>query len=259
MIKIFRILLLVPFFTPQVIFGHDNHSLKTIAELHVEQFSDSVYLISAPLEGPNKENEGFIANTGFVITDDGVVVVDPGSSVQIGRELLGKISTVTALPVLAVFNTHVHGDHWLGNQAIVERYPDVRIYAHTRMLERLEEGEGEQWVRIMSQLTEGATDGTEVVPPNLPVDHGDEIAVGNTHFVIHYRGKAHSDTDIMIEVAEDKTMFMGDIVMVGRISSQPQDGDILGQIDAIDYAVGTGNLRYIPGHGKAGDADVAKE
>jgi glyoxylase-like metal-dependent hydrolase (beta-lactamase superfamily II) len=34
-----------------------------------------------------------------------------------------------------IFNTHVHGDHWLGNQAIVERYPAVKIYAHPNMIE----------------------------------------------------------------------------------------------------------------------------
>jgi glyoxylase-like metal-dependent hydrolase (beta-lactamase superfamily II) len=34
---------------------------------------------------------------------------------------------ITNKPIVAVFNTHVHGDHWLGNQAIVERYPAVKI------------------------------------------------------------------------------------------------------------------------------------
>jgi len=50
-----------------------------------------------------------------VLTAKGVVVVDPGSSVQVGEMLLKKIATVTKDPVIAVFNTHIHGDHWLGN------------------------------------------------------------------------------------------------------------------------------------------------
>jgi ribonuclease BN (tRNA processing enzyme) len=43
---------------------------------------------------------------------------------------------ITNKPIVAVFNTHVHGDHWLGNQAIVERYPAVKIYAHPNMIEQ---------------------------------------------------------------------------------------------------------------------------
>ena len=59
-----------------------------------------------------------ITNPAFVIGADGVVVIDPGSSVQTGEMVLRQIGQVTGLPVVAVFNTHIHGDHWLANQAI---------------------------------------------------------------------------------------------------------------------------------------------
>ena len=49
---------------------------------------------------------------------DGVILVDPGSTYQVGKQVLAEIKKVTTKPVVAVFNTHIHGDHWLGNQAI---------------------------------------------------------------------------------------------------------------------------------------------
>ncbi len=83
-----------------------------------EQIAPGVYVIHGPTELPSPDNQGFMNNPAFIVTDAGVVVVDPGSSVQVGEMVLERIGQVTDKPVLAVFNSHIHGDHWLGNQAI---------------------------------------------------------------------------------------------------------------------------------------------
>ena len=59
-------------------------------------------------------------NPGFVVTEDSVVVVDLGSSTQAGRRLVDEIRSVTDKLVTHVLATHIHGDHWLGNQAITD-------------------------------------------------------------------------------------------------------------------------------------------
>ena len=82
--------------------SHDVRVPTTIGELPLEKISHNIYLVHAPLEGINEINEGFIANTGFIVTNTGVVVIDPGSSVQIGRKLLEKIAEVTDNHVTAV-------------------------------------------------------------------------------------------------------------------------------------------------------------
>ena len=97
-------------------------------EWNPEQIAPGVYVIHGPTELPSPSNQGFMNNPAFIVTDAGVVVIDPGSSVQVGEMVLARIGRITDKPVLAVFNTHVHGDHWLGNQAIRARYPDVPIY-----------------------------------------------------------------------------------------------------------------------------------
>ena len=101
-----------------------------------EEVAPGVHVIHGPRELPNPGNQGFMNNPAFLVTDNGVVVVDPGSSVQVGEMVLERIAQVTDKPVLAVFNSHIHGDHWLGNQAIKQAYPDAVIYAHERMIER---------------------------------------------------------------------------------------------------------------------------
>lgn len=124
------------------------------------------YVIEGPLALPNKDNQGFMHNAGFVVTDKGVVAIDPGGSVQIGEMVLAKIRGVTKAPVLAVFNTHVHGDHWLGNQAIRAAFPQAVIYAHENMRVKAQAGAGEHWVGMMMRMTEGAVKGTQPLAPD---------------------------------------------------------------------------------------------
>uniref|UniRef100_UPI0035941BE5 MBL fold metallo-hydrolase n=1 Tax=Thiocapsa sp. TaxID=2024551 RepID=UPI0035941BE5 len=84
-----------------------------------EQVAPGLYVIHGPVDYPTPENQGFMNNPAFLVTETGVIVVDPGSSVQTGEMVLRRIRKVTDKPLLAVLNTHVHGDHWLGNQAML--------------------------------------------------------------------------------------------------------------------------------------------
>jgi glyoxylase-like metal-dependent hydrolase (beta-lactamase superfamily II) len=140
--------------------AHDVAGPHTIANLPLERVTEHVYVVHASQRLPNKENAGFANNPGFIVTVHGVIVVDPGSSVQIGKELLKKIGTVTDKPVIAVLNTHVHGDHFLGNHAMRLAYPKVPIYAHVRAIERLNSGEGEDWINLFMRMTDGEVVGT---------------------------------------------------------------------------------------------------
>ena len=242
------------------VLAHSPAPFPSTGNLIVRQITEHVYVAHGPQAFPNPKTAGFMNNPGFIVTSDGVVVVDPGSSVQIGRKLLRSIRSVTERPVVAVFNTHVHGDHWLGNQAIHESYPQARIYAHQRMLDHVDAGAGEEWIALFDQLTEGATDGTRVIAPSIGLHGGEVIRIGELSFRIHHTGKAHSDNDIMIELPADSALFTGDIVTDKRIqSARPEDSDIFGQIRAIEVALGTDSRWYIPGHGHSGGREIAEQ
>ena len=193
-------------------------------------------------------------NPGFVLTNKGVVVIDPGSSVQVGRFVLDKLKTITQDPVIAVFNTHIHGDHWLGNQAILAAYPNAVIYAHPNMIAKAP-AEGANWVTLMDQLTDGATRGTQVTLPNLGLENSDNLRISNLHFRIYHNGVAHTDGDIMIEVVEEKVMFLGDNVTAARLGRM-DDGSFAGNIAAADMALASSAQHFVPGHGKTGGRDV---
>ena len=232
-------------------------SAAAVKDYPFEQVAENTWIIHGPLEMPNVGNQGFMNNPGIVLTSEGAVIIDPGSSVQVGEMVLRMLKAVTDKPVVAVFNTHIHGDHWLGNQAIKAAYPDAPVYGHTEMLAMVEDGVGETWVEMMDKLTEGATRGTRVVGPGHALKHGDSITIGNKTFRIHHHGQAHTRTDIMIEVAEDSVVFLGDNVTTNRIPRM-SDGNFTGNIDSVDNILKINASIWIPGHGRTGDADMVK-
>ncbi len=216
----------------------------------VTKVTKQIYVIYGPYEMPNKQNQGFRSNPAFVVTSAGVVVIDPSGGVNVGEMVLNKIRGITDKPVVAVFNTHSHGDHWLGNDAIKRAYPKVVIYGHPKMKAALEAGEGELWVKMMNEATQGATAGTVAVGPDKTVSHGDVVKIGDRQFRIHYYGSAHSDNDILIEVVEDKVLFVGDVVRVKALGSQ--EGSFKGNIAAIEKMLSLPVKIFVPGHGPVG-------
>lgn len=223
----------------------------------VQQIGQSTYVIVGPLGYPSVENQGFMNNPAWIVTEGGVIVIDPGSSLQAGRMVMKRIAETTDRPVTHVFATHVHGDHWLGNHGITELYPDAVIMAHPDMIRRAHDGEGAHWVSLMSAATEGFTDGTEAVIPRESVSDSDTLEIHGRTFRIHAPGKAHSGTDIMIEYVADSVLFTGDNVLYQRIARM-DDGNFAGNIDACRLAVAIDAKHYVPGHGPVGGVEVAK-
>jgi len=223
-----------------------------------DQISENGWVMHGPRELPNPENKGFMNNPGIIKTSVGLVIIDPGSTVQVGENVLNKIKLVSDQDIVAVFNTHVHGDHWLANQSIKAAYPDVKIYGHQNMLEEIANGAGDNWVELMDSMTEGASKGTKVVAPDNAVNSDDIIKIGNTQFKIHHYGVAHTKTDIMIEVVEESIVFLGDNVLAKRIPRMT-DGTFQGSISSINKILETNAKTYVPGHGPTGNSEMVKD
>jgi glyoxylase-like metal-dependent hydrolase (beta-lactamase superfamily II) len=222
-----------------------------------DEVAPGVYVIHGPTEFPSSSNQGFMNNPAFVITGEGVVVIDPGSSVQAGRMVLKQLKKITDKPVTHVLDTHVHGDHWLGNQAISEAYPKAKFLAHPEMIRRAHDFAADRWLQIMEESTGGFTSGTRAVIPETLIDDGKTLETGGIHFRIYAPGAAHSGTDIMIEVVEDKLLFLGDNVTYKRLP-RLNDATFKGSISACDVALNTDAGTFVPGHGPVGGREIVE-
>ncbi len=241
-----------------VALAHEVRSPGSIEQYPLDRVSERIYVVHGPLTHPNPGNRGFMNNPGAILTKSGVIVVDPGSSTAIGRELVKKIRTISDKPVIAVFNTHVHGDHWLGNHGIREIYPDVPIYAHERMISRVKSGEGSDWIKIFTRMTKGSVGQTKVVGPNIGLKGGETLVIDGVTIRIHHTGRAHTNHDLMIEVVDDSALFLGDIVVATHIpnSDVPQDASFKGTTAAIETILKKPITTFIPGHGRSGGREV---
>lgn len=223
---------------------------------HASEVTKGIYVIHGPLELPNKNNKGFMNNPGFIITNKGVVVIDPGSSKGTGDMVLNEIKKYSNQPVVAVFNTHIHGDHWLGNEAIKLAYPKATIYAHGNM-KKASVTDGELWVKIINDATEGAMVPTKPVIPDKAVSHNEIIKIGETSFRVHHYGHAHTNGDIMVEVIKKKVLFVGDNALHKRMPRM-NDGHFHGNRMTLDKILELDIQYYVPGHGKTGGKEVIR-
>src|SRR5260221_13408113 len=73
-------------------------------------------------------NEGYNSNAGFVITDDGVVVIDALGTPALGNALLKAIRETTPQPVKRVILTHYHADHFYGLAPL--KAAGAEVWAH---------------------------------------------------------------------------------------------------------------------------------
>lgn len=222
-----------------------------VKDIAAQQLSPHVWMVYAEDGFPTAENQGMMANILFVVTDKGVVVLDTGASLQIGQMAIRMIRKVTPLPVIAVFNSHYHGDHWLGNHAFADAFgKELPIYALAHTADQIRGHEGNLWRSLMERWTNQATLGTKVIAPNRITKHGDVFKFGNVTLKMHHYGHAHTPSDLSIEVVEDKLTHIGDIAMENRIANI-DDGSYPGTFKYFDeLSKAAGDQLWVPGHGK---------
>lgn len=222
-----------------------------VKDIPAKQISKHVWLIYSPDGFPTPENRGMMANVTFVVTSKGVVILDTGASLQIGEMAIRMIKKVTDKPVIAIFNSHYHGDHFLGNQAFIETYSKVMpIYAHPYSIKQIKGIEGNAWRNLMERWTNQATAGTKVIPPTHDANHGDVFHFGDVRIKVHHHGTAHTPGDICMQVIEDKVTYVGDIAMGNRIANI-DDGSYVGTFKTYKNLQATeGDQLWVPGHGE---------
>ncbi len=228
-------------------------SLGKYGEFHFQKVHANVYVMHGPVTEPNKENEGFMNNPAVIEGKHGLIVIDPGGNYNVGKKVLAEIVKISKKPVLAIFNTHKHGDHWFANKAMAEKYPNAVIYADEHMIKEAKAGEAEKWYRILDRMT-GNLEGTKVFAyPTKALHMGEKVEVDGEVFVVRHPRQAHTDTDLLIAHVNSGTLFLGDNVMVGRFGAFDASSSVIGNKQLLEEIMAEKEMRYyIPGHGKSG-------
>jgi glyoxylase-like metal-dependent hydrolase (beta-lactamase superfamily II) len=175
----------------------------------VNRLSERVYVVTGRDEPPSAANQGFVNNPAFVLARKGVVVIDPGASLQVGEWLLERVREVTPLPVVAVFNTHADPVHWLGNHAIRNAYPTAVIYSRAGIIDRLKTDGGAAALAHINKITRGGARGTKPILPDLAVEPGESLRVSGLSF--RFPELPESSSALVIEVLGEQVVFGADV------------------------------------------------
>ncbi|MCW9067606.1 MAG: MBL fold metallo-hydrolase, partial [Sulfurimonas sp.] len=139
-----------------------------------------------------------------------------------------------------------------------EKYPDVKIYALAYMIEKVKESSADLWYGILDRLT-GNLAGTNnpFAFPNTGVDHKETVVVDGQTFIMRHPARGHTDTDLLIEHVNSKTLFLGDNLMKGRFGAFDESSSIYANIEILENVInkkdGYGDYKlYVPGHGPSG-------
>ncbi|WP_332823533.1 quinoprotein relay system zinc metallohydrolase 1 [Stutzerimonas kunmingensis] len=214
--------------------------------LQPRQIADDVWLLEGSTDNFDKANGGNIVNTGFIVTEAGVVVIDSGPSRRYGEAMRAAIASVTDRPVIKLLLTHHHPDHVLGNQA----FTDVPIAALAGTTELLRE-QGNAMAENMYRLVGDWMRGTEVVLPTETLAPGTLDIGGRSLRLLALRG--HTGADLAILDERSGVLFAGDILFYQRALTTPNSPGLDVWLEDLDTLEALPWKRLVAGHGPVAD------
>ena len=190
-----------------------SHALEALQPIRV---TDNVYYVQGKPGVASASNEGFNSNAGFVVTREGVVVIDSLGTPALGEALIAAIRKVTPIPIKRLILTHYHADHFYG--AVAFKRAGVEIWAHRSAQAYLASGEPEK------RRAQRAQDLYPWVDENMPIVHADRwldestrFSLGGVAFEVIHVGPAHAPDDLIVVLPAAGVIFSGDILFAGRI------------------------------------------
>ena len=196
---------------------------------------------------PTYENAGHNNNLSFVVTGDGVIVVNGGASVRLAAALHDEIKAVTDQAVKLVINENGQGHAVLGNSYWLDQ--GVDILAHTDAIAEVE-AHGDQILMGMQGYNKDRAEGTRIAVPNLSFDDRYDITMGDVTLEVLHLGPAHGPGDTQVWIPQWGVMIAGDIAFHERMPPIFADTCTSCWIETWETAFEPLNPTYvIPGHG----------
>jgi uncharacterized sulfatase len=236
------VLILLVILSSGLFFAHgyaDDYKLKP------RKIAQDTYVLQGVDEDFSFQNGGNILNTGFIVTSQGVLVIDTGPSLLYGEQLREVISSITSKKILQVYNTHLHPDHFLGNQAFAEAPIAALPGTITGMRQQ-----ADMFTDNMYRLAGHWMVGTNPLIPTEPINLGTVDIGGHRLSFIELRG--HTQADLVIFDHSTGVLFAGDLVFHNRAPTTPH-ADIDKWLESLEKLEDLAIKIIVPGHGAVED------
>jgi len=221
-----------------------------------KEVAPGVFVIVGDLAGQTYENEGQNANTGFIVTPDGVIAINTGASARVAKALHAAIQTKTDKPVKWAVNVNSQPHYWLGNDYF--KSIGAKIIAHQEADRLMRESGAAQLERTTKTLKERAR-GTRLAYPDVRYSDKRTLILGGRSVEILHPGHAHTPGDSVVWLPREKVLFTGDVVYTERLLAVIPISNSGSWVSAFDRAIALGPTVVVPGHGGPTDITRAKK
>jgi glyoxylase-like metal-dependent hydrolase (beta-lactamase superfamily II)/rhodanese-related sulfurtransferase len=228
-------------------------ALDTMLFRRPEKVADGVYSAIGATEPPTYENSGHNNNLSFIVTDDGVVVVNASDNYLLARSLHEEIRRITDQPVRFVVLENGQGHAAMGSAYWQEQGATIIAHADADAVLR-ENGEA-----ILERVLRRSRDkgmGTRLVFPDETFEDRRTLELGGTRIELLHLGPAHSPGDISVWLPEQNLVIAGDIAFHQRLLPVFEDTDTAAWIETWETFAALGAEIVVPGHGDPTTMDV---
>ena len=214
----------------------------------VKKLADGVYVHTG---------NGFDSNSGIVLTDEGVIVIDTGQNPIESRDILATVKKLTNLPVRLVIDTEPHPDHTTGHFV----FPDALVVAAAGGGESMRNANRAAPDRIQrmaasSPEMKAALEGYKFITPQIEYHDKMTITMGGRTLELIYMKGVHSESDTAVWLPKERVVFSASAFVVNQIN-------ILRPFVTIPDILAAGNMlkalnpeHVVPGHGTPGTVQI---
>ena len=230
---------------------------KNDDKLSLQKVTENVFAIVGPLGNRSPENLGNNATFGFVVTSDGIVVVDPGGTYLGAKKIHEVIKGISTLPVKYVINTGGQDHRWLGNGYFKKQ--GAKIIASKDAVNDQKARLKDTFFRLSNTAGDKAMNGTEETFADITFDTEYKFTLGNTDFEIHHAGGAHSPGDAFVRLPKENVIFSGDVVYMDRLLSVMSFSSSKNWVSVFEKLASYNPKYIVPGHGNPTNLELARK
>ena len=225
-------------------------------DLILKKVTANVWSIVGPLTNRTKENLANNATFGFVVTNEGVVLIDSGGSYKGAKALHKIIKSVTKKPICYVINSGGQDHRYFGNDYFSKL--GAKIISSEAAKKDHKIRLASQWNRVETLIGKTGIKGTKERYADITFKDSYTLTFGGKKFELYFKGMAHTAGDIYIWMPQDKVMFSGDIVYTERMLGVSDHSNSKSWLNVFNQMAKYPVKHLVPGHGSPTTLQKAK-
>ncbi len=177
----------------------------------VKKLADGVYVHTG---------RGFESNSGIILTQDGVIVIDTGQNPYESRNIWATVRNLTSMPVRLVIDTEPHADHTAGHYMFSPPAVVIAAAGAGESMRTADRNAPDRIQRLAATSPEfkAALEGYRFITPHIEYKDRMTINLGGRTLELIYLKGVHSEADTAVWLPNERVLFSASAFVVNQIN-----------------------------------------